>query len=249
MARGTSRQLGFQFRKRGGARRGAGRPAKGVQAGVSHLRRPNHSRHHPLHVTLRLLSGVPSLRVSNLFAPVRAALAAARERLGFRLVHFSVQSNHLHLIAEAEDARALSRGVQGLSVRIARAVNRRLQRRGRLFADRYHARALKTPRSVRLALRYVLLNARKHVRSQQGSRVLPCREVPPGFVDARSSAPWFVGFSRPEGLAFGVAAARLEWARTSGTSEPPVAAPRSWLLRRGHERAGRIDVDEVPGVH
>jgi len=124
-----------------------------------------------------------------------------------------------------------------LTVRIARAVNRQLKRTGRLFADRYHARALKTPRSVRLALRYVLLNARKHAGSQQ---------LPPGFVDPRSSAPWFPGFSRPEGLAFGVAAARSEWARASGKAEPPVAAPRSWLLRVGHERAGPFDVDDRP---
>ena len=118
------RQLGFEFRARGGARAGAGRPPKGSTAGVSHLRRPAHSRHHPLHVTLRVRPGMPSLRGHVVFAQVRKALSQGKERFGFSLVHFSVQSNHLHLIAEAEDARALSRGVQGLSIRIARAVNR-----------------------------------------------------------------------------------------------------------------------------
>jgi putative transposase len=252
MARGSSnRQLGFHFRTRGGARRGAGRPLNGEKPGVSHLRRPTHSRHHPLHVTLRLRPGVPSLRTSSLFAPVRAALAAASDRLGFRLVHFSVQSNHLHLIAEAQDARCLSRGVQGLTVRVARAVNRRLQRAGRLFADRYHARALKTPRSVRLALRYVLLNARKHARHPQTSRTPPsgAGDVPQGFVDPRSSAPWFEGFSRPPALTFGAAAARAEWARSSGKTEPPIAAPHSWLLRIGYQRAGPFDVDDEPRAH
>jgi REP element-mobilizing transposase RayT len=234
MARGTnSCQLGFQFRKRGGARRGAGRPSRSVKAGVSHLRRPSHSHHHPLHVTLRLLPGIQSLRSWNLFGRVRGALAAARERFGFRLVHFSVQSNHLHLIAEADDARALSRGVQGLTVRVARAVNRQLQRTGRLFADRFHARALKTPRCVRLALRYVLLNVRKH------------SSLPPGFIDQRSSAPCFHGFSRPEALVFGATGARSQWVRSSGTEHPPVPAPRNWLLRVGCQRAGPFDVDDT----
>lgn len=109
--------------------------------------------------------GVPSLREHSLFVQVRKALAAAKHQFGFALVHFSVQRDHLHLIAEANDRRALSRGVQGLSIRLALAVNRLLERKGRLFADRYHARALKTPREVRFALRYVLLNARKHARS------------------------------------------------------------------------------------
>ena len=151
MARGGQLELGF--RARGGARKGAGRRPKGNVAGVSHLRRPVLSPRHPLHVTLRVVAGLPSLRRWGLFTEVRSALARAQERFGFRLVHFSVQSNHLHLIAEAADRCALSRGLQGLTVRVARAVNRRLQRTGRLFADRYHARALKTPRAAHFALR------------------------------------------------------------------------------------------------
>jgi putative transposase len=185
--------------------------------------------------------GLSSLRERALFLAVRNALAESKQRFGFSLVHFSVQRDHLHLIAEAEDRKALARGVQGLSIRVARAVNRQLKRKGRLFADRYHARALKTPRAVRFALRYVLLNARKHARTAQGSD-----GIPNGFVDSRSSAPWFRGFSRPDSLAFGARAARDEWLRASGSSEPPVVPPGSWLLRGGQQRAGPIDVDEAP---
>jgi REP element-mobilizing transposase RayT len=131
-------------------------------------------------VTLRVQRGVSSLREHSLFLVVRKALAAAKKQFGFSLVHFSVQQDHLHLIAEALDRRALSRGVQGLSIRVARAVNRELERKGRLFADRYHARALKTPREVRFALRYVLLNAHKHARGLQGlaSRIRVYEGVP-----------------------------------------------------------------------
>ena len=195
-------QLAFTFRALGGKRKGAGRPAKGNAPGVPHLCRPALSRHHPLHITLRIASGIPSLREGRLFDKVRSALAAGRERFGFRLVHFSVQGNHLHLIAEARDSGALARGMQGLSVRLARAVNRTLARRGRLFADRYHSRALKTPRAVHFAVRYVLLNARKHgaavasgfidhVRRQRGlatshvptsSRLGPRRRAPNGAL-------------------------------------------------------------------
>jgi len=235
MLLGRPAQLALQFSTWGGARDGAGRPPKGKSAGVSHLRRPALSRHHPLHVTLRLAAGVPSLRSQALFVGVRGALARGQERFGFRLVHFSVQSNHLHLIAEAADRRALSRGVQGLSVRVARAVNGRLERKGRLFADRYHARALKTPRAVGYALRYVLLNARRHHRAPA------C-----GFIDSRSSAAWFPGFCRPGELVFGVTEARAEW-RAASDLEAPVAKPKTWLLRVGYRRRGAFDLDEVPG--
>ena len=195
------RQLALAFRTWGGKRNRAGRPPKGAVAGVSHLKRPSLSRHHPSHVTLRILAGLPSLRADALFERVQSALARAQQRFGFRLVHYSVQSNHLHLIAEAEDERSLTRGMQGLCVRVARAVNRVLSRKGRVFADRYHARTLRTPRAAQLALRYVLLNARKHHASRS-------RTLPPGFVDACSSAPWFDGFRRPIELAFGARQAR-----------------------------------------
>lgn len=129
---------------------------------VAHRARPVLKARHPVHVTVRLVAGVPSMRMPRAFAALRAAIVAGRERFGFRLVHFSVQSNHLHWIVEAEDARSLSRGVQGLLVRIARALNKTWRRRGEVFGDRYHAHALTTPRETRNALTYVLRNAHHH---------------------------------------------------------------------------------------
>jgi REP element-mobilizing transposase RayT len=198
-----------------------------------------------VHVTLRVVPGLRSLRDGRLFHKVRDAFSRARERFGFRLVHFSVQSNHLHLIAEARDRRALSTGLQGLCVRVARAVNRVLDRRGPLFADRYHARALKTPRAMHFALRYVLLNVRKHAAAAPASALLSPSSVPAGFVDSRSSAAWFDGFSRPQQLAFGAAQIRAEW-RAGSDLEAPVARPQTWLLRHGSRRYGGFDVDDAP---
>ena len=254
MAR-AQRQLDFRFRTWGGVRKGAGRPSKGGAPGVAHLRRPALSRHHPVHVTLRIVAGVPSLRVGALFSKVREALAEGQERFGFRLVHFSVQANHLHLIAEAGDKRSLSRGMQGVSIRVARAVNRELVRAGRVFADRYHARTLTTPRAAHFAVRYVLLNARKHQRSTGSPRGAIRAELPTGFVDSCSSAPWFNGFERPPArrgpverpaaLAFGGARVRERW-RASSERQAPVVPARTWLLRRGVRRYAPFDVDDAP---
>lgn len=221
---------------------GSGRKPNGRRAGVTHLRRPAHAERHPLHVTMRIRKGLPALREHELFMEVRHALVAGRERFGFRLVHFSVQRDHLHLLAEAAHRRALSRGVQGLSIRIARAINRRLQRHGKVFADRYHARALKTPRAVRWALRYVLLNVRKHER---GVWAVPFG-LPFGFVDGCSSAPWFTGFARPAELIFGARQCREEFRARYGL-DSPVVAPRTWLLTVGPTRTAPFDIDDVPG--
>jgi REP element-mobilizing transposase RayT len=136
---------------------------------------------HPVHVTLR--AQLNCFRTSRVFAAVRLALAAS-SRTDFRVVQFSVQANHLHLLAEAAHKRALSSGIRGLAIRLARAVNRALGRRGSVWAGRYHARALRTPRAVRHALVYVLMNFRKH--HEVGTEIDPC-----------SSAAWFDGWRAP----------------------------------------------------
>src|SRR5689334_25378563 len=122
MARATKRpvQLELPLRSWGGRRKGAGRKPKGGRQpgwkpGVPHLARPELKERHPVHVTLRLRQGVPSLRHKPLTRLVFDAFRNAKTKHGVRLVHFTVQTNHLHLIAEAQDARALSRAMQGLA--------------------------------------------------------------------------------------------------------------------------------------
>ena len=146
----------------GGRRKGAGRkPGKGLRQ-VSHHARPAHLARHPLHAVWRTRPDVPSLRKRAIIKLLREALAAGNRREAFRLVHYSVQGNHLHLVVEAHDKVSLSRGMQGLAVRVARAVNRAAERKGRVFADHYFARELRTPAEVRRAVRYVLDNHLHH---------------------------------------------------------------------------------------
>src|SRR5688572_28997458 len=166
----------------GGCRRGAGRPPiAGRRRPVPHRARVKHKAAHPLHLTLRARDGLPSLRVPRLFEAIRESIRLA-SRAEFRVVHFSVQGDHLHFLVEAQDESALSSGARGLSIRIARALNRTLGRSGAVWGDRYHARALKTPRETRHAVVYVLMNFKKH-RPHDGRPFDPC-----------SSAPWFEGF-------------------------------------------------------
>jgi REP element-mobilizing transposase RayT len=157
------RQASFAFKAHGGRRRGAGRKPKGERALVSHKERPRFEKATPAHVTLRVMNDVPSLRSSRRFAVIRRCFNAARGLNGLRLVEFTVMGNHLHLIIEADSSGALSRGMQGLCIRLAKAMNRALKgRAGRVFADHYHSHLLVTPAEVRNALRYVSENAEHH---------------------------------------------------------------------------------------
>jgi REP element-mobilizing transposase RayT len=215
----------------GGWRPGAGRP-RGRKV-IAHDRRPTFTAGVPQHVTLRLAEGVPSIRRERTARVVRAAILAGGHRDDFRVIELNVLGNHLHLLVEADDERALARGMQGLNVRLARRLNAVLGRRGPLFATRYHARALRTPREVRAAIRYVLLNARHHA-AERGVRLARC------WVDPFSSAPWFDGWRAPMRTG-------APWLRDLLRTQRPTAPPRTWLLRIGWRRGGLLAFDDVPG--
>ena len=129
---------------------------------------------------MRILSGVGYLRGYRLRIAIEGALRDAKGRFGLRVIHYSIQGNHLHLLIEADGAMSLCRGAQGLAIRIARAINRAQGRQGKVFSDRYHARALATRREVVNALRYILENYRHHLRA----------DVAPKGADPCSSAMW-----------------------------------------------------------
>ena len=115
-----------------------------------------------LHVTLKVHAHVPSLRRKRVIQEFERCFRAAKEREGFRLLQYAVMSNHLHLIVEADDRRSLSRGMQGLNIRLAKAIQRLFGLTGQIFRDRYFARMLKFSRDVHRVLRYVIQNARRH---------------------------------------------------------------------------------------
>jgi putative transposase len=205
----------------GGARPGAGRRPKREVAGVPHLTRQEHSAKHPVLITLRVELKLGNLRNKKVHDVVRECLLASRGNSLFRVCHYSVQKHRIYLIAEADDRVALSRGVQGMSVRIAKSLNRLWGgRKGPVFEDRYEVRVLDQGRTVRHALALVFLGFRGTRRGRANR------------LDPYSSAEYFDGWrdvspTPPGGLA-------------------PVVSPQTNLLSKGWRRAGFIGLDEMP---
>src|SRR5262245_14651059 len=217
---------------RGGPRPGAGRP-RGPRPRVWHRARAAVPGGCPVHVTLRVRPEVPSLREGRLVHEWRRSLAQASERGSFRVAHYSLQGDHAHLIVEAHGKEALACGMKSIAARLARAVNRVAGRSGAVLDGRYHPRSLRSPREVRRALAYVLLNARRHLAKQRRSA---SAASPP--LDPASSARWFDGWQPKAG-------SRLLEIRGA---RPEVARPRTWLLRVGWRRHGLVDPAEPPGA-
>jgi putative transposase len=225
-------QLAFRFRGRGGARPGAGRKPRPERVGLlPHTTRERHRGYQPVHVTARAVRSSPNLRSQSVFAALRAIFARSTEK-GFRLLHFSVQGNHLHFIAEADDGVAFARGVQRLLSRAAMAVNAVARRSGKLWSDRHYREPLTTPSQVRNAYVYVLFNLRKHELASAAPSVSAFVTV-----DPCSSAYWLDGWS-PHAPAPPAAVAKA--------GPPIVSPPITWLARRGWKTRGLLRVDEVP---
>ncbi|MBK9388272.1 MAG: transposase [Planctomycetes bacterium] len=219
--RRKDRQLVLDFRPHGGKRKGAGRKPKNAEPGMSHRQRAAKKRGEPLHITVRLAEGLPSLRRGDALKCVLAALSASSDRHGMRIIHYSVQGNHLHLLVEADDRACVARGMNALLSPLARALNKLWGRSGQVFPDRYHDEVISTPAQARNALRYVLQNGKKH------------GVVPRSSIDLCSSASAFDGWR--------------ERASIPATPDVATVAPAStWLLTTGWRRHGLLDIHELP---
>jgi putative transposase len=154
------KQLEFRPVGRGGRRPGAGRP-RSRPSRVSHLAREKFKKK-PVHITLKMRGDVGDLRTGRRFREIQRAFFVACDVRGMRLLQFSIQGNHVHLVVEAVDQKLLGKAMQALAIRLAKGVNRAGGRHGTVFAERYHAHVLKTPTEVRNAVHYVLYNKQKH---------------------------------------------------------------------------------------
>ena len=213
----------------GGRRAGAGRKRGPRRHDPIHRARPALCPRNPVHVVMRTRPEVGRLRKRPVYHAVRRVLERMAAREGVRVVHLSIQHNHLHLLAEAASTAALIRGMQALAILAAKTINRSLGRRGKVFAHRYHRTDITSPRQARSALAYVLNNWRKH-REDQSCPTSRAAQLDP-YSTALSFEGWRAGLP----------------ATPDGYPRLASAEPRTWLLRVGWRRHGPLDPREVPG--
>jgi putative transposase len=221
----------------GGARPGAGRPKvprEQRSKNMPHVARQRHWKSCPAHMTMRGVRGIPNLRDQIVVKRIAGAIQQASKD-GFRVVHFSVQSNHVHAMVEGDDHAALQCGAQGLAIRLAKAINRVTGRAGRVWAERHERRDLRTPTEVRNCLVYILFDFRKHARG-------PGRVWANRSLDPKSSAIWFDGWSARAGPHL----ATLTRETKLDHDAPCVAPPKRWLTRTGWRKFGLLEPNESP---
>ncbi len=206
------KQLKFEIKQHGGRRAGAGRK-KRLKHELTHSSRPKIVKLTPLHINIKLVSGLPTLR-RPVFLKEFARAAQRARKFGFNIQQFAIEANHIHLIAEVENNDQLERGMTSLKTSIAWIIRKLMGHAGRVFLSRYHLHEIKTPTEMRNALRYVLFNHAKHTGQ-------------PPFADAFSSVLFC------EELAANVARQTPRWLAYIRIA---IARPRTWLQRAGWKR-------------
>jgi REP element-mobilizing transposase RayT len=238
MASGAQCELAFK--RRGGKRKGAGRKPKGWRASEPHVARAKFSKRTPVHVTLRLIEGYPNLRTRIAYFALVAATRAVAERSDFAIIQISVEKDHIHLLCEADNDVALERGVRAFEIAAAQRLNRAfsketgIRRRGRVFADRYHARLITNPTQARNSLAYVLCNWRHHDEDESSF------DVRFWDIDYFSSGLDFDGWAE-------LATGHRFRHPIPRDMRLFVKKPETWMLRRGWQLAGTISMYDAPG--
>ncbi|HTJ41162.1 MAG TPA: transposase [Kofleriaceae bacterium] len=224
--RGPQKSLDLRARNRDGTlRKKRGPKPDPRRRDPHHVSRPEISARYPVHVVLRTRPEVGNLRRWHAYRAIRRAIALCSARHDYRVVHASIQSNHLHLLVEADDKRALARGMQGFAICAAKRLNRELRRAGgEVFPFRYHATPVTNPTQARNAIAYILNNWRRHRADLHA----------PFRIDPFSSGFAFHGW-------------RDAHDEAPRTVPLPVVRATSWLLTDGWKRAGPIDTHEIPG--
>ena len=229
--------------KRGGKRDGAGRKRVAHTLGKGkkyepHVKRTAIDPRHPQHVTLTVVGDIASLRTMDMYAAVKKAIVIANDD-SFRIVHHSVQGNHIHLVVEAASKQTLAAGMKRFEISCAKRINAAMTRRigtkrkGQVFADRYHATPITNVRQLRNVLRYIMNNWRHHAQSTRNDVGLY-----DGRLDPYSSAIWFEGWKERTTKEIHV---------PPDYDPPPRVEAKTWLLRQGWQKAPPISCWEIPG--
>ncbi len=186
---------------------------------MSHAKRPMVKSGTPVHITLKLRKGVANLRSREVFAGFKISARGAA-RFDFKIIHFSIQADHVHVVAEAASNKALAQGMRSFGGRLGKWVRRIVGGVGPVFAGRYHVNVLANPTKMKNALAYVLQNHAHH------RKVLK-------HLDEFSSAVYFSQWRQ----LFGFTAGPLLVDHRRAADLPDyLSAPRSWLARDGWMR-------------
>lgn len=140
--------------------KGAGRKAI-HDKGIRHIERELITKETVLHLTLKIKKEKSSLKNKFILKTLQNSIKKAR-LLGLKVLQYTLEYDHVHLLVEASNNISLGKGMQSLGISFSKGINKIKGQKGSVFKTRYHFRKLKTPQEIKNALSYILGNGIKH---------------------------------------------------------------------------------------
>lgn len=203
----------------GGKRKGAGR--KNRSGTLNHLKRQRVNPKAPIHVTMKLREGLPNIQCPEMHEKFKSGLRKAKA-LGLRVIHYTVERNHIHMMIECSNNSSLSRGMKSLGASFGRAIRAFAGGKGPVFKERFHMRVVKTPMEVRNVIAYVLTNTSKHHKMAPG---------PTPYSSGMYFSEWKKLLGRRAGPVL------REFVPITTDLPEFLCEPKSWLAREGWRKA------------
>ena len=150
-------QLNFLNLKR------AGRPAI-HDVGIRHVKRFRLKKASSLHLTIKVRENKADIQSKRILKALHHAIKRARLK-GLKVVHYTLEYNHVHLLVESVDNKTLHKGMQAFGITIAKAINKIKRSKGAVYKNRYHLRLISSPRQLKNVLHYIFNNGVKHKRT------------------------------------------------------------------------------------
>jgi REP element-mobilizing transposase RayT len=143
--------------------KGAGRKAI-HDKGIRHIEREVIKKDTVLHLTLKIEKNKANLKNKSILKALQQSIKKAR-LLGLKVIQYTLEYDHVHLLVESSDKISLGKGMQSLGISFSKKINKIKKQNGKVFKTRYHFRKLSTPREIKNVLNYILGNGVKHKES------------------------------------------------------------------------------------
>lgn len=140
--------------------KGAGRPTI-HDRGIRHIARDEIKRLTALHLTIKIKKDKSSLRNKQVLKILHSSIKKAR-RLGLRILHYTLEYDHVHFLVEADNNEILGKGMQSFGISFSKGINKMKALKGQVFKNRYHFRKLKTSAEIKNVINYIMGNSIKH---------------------------------------------------------------------------------------
>ncbi|MGZ3789032.1 MAG: transposase [Bacteriovorax sp.] len=140
--------------------KGAGRPAI-HDIGIRHSSRPFLKKPSSLHLTVKIKKNRADMKNKSVLGLLKRAIKNAR-RQGLKVIHYSLEYDHVHLLIEADNNYILGKGMQAFGVTLSKAINRMRKLKGGVYKHRYHFRHISSARELKNVMNYIFTNGLKH---------------------------------------------------------------------------------------